>query len=509
MTANNTISLATSSASHGALQIALPAPACPVEQAASRDGQTLVYAATEEPFAFVPHTPADAADDLVQTARAAFEDGPWRKMAAAQRSAIMRKVHDTIVEHAQELAILQTAETSIPLQQAAGMHVPRSAENFTFFADIITGLAGESYEQTGRYLSIVTREAAGVALLITPWNAPLVLSSMKLAAAIALGNSVIIKPSEYAPLAVLRMVELLNEAGVPEGVVQVACGTGHGIGQALVKHPGVDVVGFIGGTATGRAIMADAAASLKKVGLELGGKSANIILESADLDRAVDGSLLGIFAGNGEQCLAGSRIMVQESIADDFIAKFAERTRNLKVGDPFDPATEIGPMAFKAHFDRLVEFGKVAHDDPAYTVVTGAGKADGLDKGYYFAPTIIETTDNLSDLCQNELFGPFVVIQRVKDLDDAITRANDNEFGLAAYIWSNDLPSVMRARRELRAGTIWVNTPMTRDLRAPFGGYKQSGIGRDGLPGSIELFTEEKSTLIPQEPLELPKLGQN
>ena len=319
----------------------------------------------------------------------------------------------------------------------------------------------------------------------------------------------IVKPSEYAPLAVLRLIELVHEAGVPAGVVQVVCGPGNGAGQALVKHPEIDVVGFIGGTETGKRIMADAAQSLKKVGLELGGKSANIILASADLGRAIDGSLLGIFAGNGEQCLAGSRIMVEDSVADEFIAKFSARVRSMIVGDPFDETTEIGPMAFAAHFHRLLDFAAKARNDAAYTVLAGATAAPGFDKGYFFSPTAVEAKDNMTDLCQQELFGPFVTIQRIRNLGDGIRRANESDFGLAAYVWTDDVPSMMQARRELRAGTIWVNTPMTRDLRSPFGGYKQSGIGRDGLPGSIELFTEEKTTLVPQDPLTLPKLGQH
>lgn len=493
-------------AHHG---IKFPAPAIPYTDGQDEDAQTLIYAASEEPFAIVPNAGDAEVEAAAAKAREAFETGPWRKMLPTERATIMRRVSDLIRDNAEELAALQTLETSIPFQQTRGMHVSRTADNFTFFADVLASLAGESYEQSGRYLAVVTREPVGVALLISPWNAPLVLASMKLAAAISLGNSVIIKPSEYAPLAVLRMVELIHEAGVPEGVVQVICGPGTGAGQALVKHSDIDVVGFIGGTETGKRIMADAAQGLKKVGLELGGKSANIILASADLERAIDGSLLGIFAGNGEQCLAGSRIMVEDSIADEFIEKFSARVRGMIVGDPFDDATEIGPMAFAAHYHRLLDFAVKAQDDGAYRVLAGAAAAPGFDKGYYFAPTAVEATDNMTDLCQQELFGPFVTIQRIADLDDGLRRANESEFGLAAYVWTDHVPSMMQARRELRAGTIWVNTPMTRDLRSPFGGYKQSGIGRDGLPGSIELFTEEKTTLIPQDPLTLPKLGQH
>lgn len=489
--------------------LSLPTPADHCTDIGDTDAQTLIYAATEEPFARVPHADEKAVDHAVGNARKAFEEGAWRRMPAAERAAILRNISVLVRENSEELALLQTLETSIPVQQSRTMHVIRTAENFTFFADVLAGLAGESYEQTGRYLSVVTREPVGVGLLISPWNAPLVLASMKLAAGIALGNSIIIKPSEYAPLAVLRLCELVEAAGVPKHVVQVVCGSGLGAGRALVRHPGVDIVGFIGGTETGKNIMVDAAQSLKKVGLELGGKSANIILNSADLERAIDGSLLGIFAGNGEQCLAGSRIMVEHDIADEFIEKFTARTKALVVGDPFQDDTEIGPMAFKAHYDRLLNWSKAAHSGVGYTVHTGAEAVSGRDAGYYFAPTVVEAENNELDLCQKELFGPFVTIQRIDGLDDAIGRANQSEFGLASYIWTDDLPSMMRARRELRAGTIWVNTPMTRDLRSPFGGYKQSGIGRDGLPGSIELFTEEKTTLVPQEPLILPKLGSS
>ncbi len=467
----------------------------------------LIYAATEQALVDVPDAGEAEVEAAVALAREPFAAGPWRRMPAAERSRLMAGFEAAILAHADELASLQVLETGMPFSQVRGMHVARTAENFRFFGELSTSLAGETYDQTGRYLSIVTREPVGVALLIAPWNAPLVLGSMKMAAAIALGNCVIVKPSEFAPLAILRLVEILEDAGLPKGVVQVICGTGAVAGSTLVKHPGVDVVGFIGGTATGRRIMADAAGTLKKVGLELGGKSANIILASADLERALDGTLLGFLAGNGEQCLAGTRIMLEEPIADEFIEKLVARVKNVRMGDPFAPDTELGPLAFKAHFDRVMAFADQAQGSSDYRVLTGARAASGFERGYYFEPTVVEAQDNASDLCQQEIFGPFVTVQRVKGLDDALARANASEFGLVSYIWSNDLPSVMRARRELQAGTVWVNTPMARDLRAPFGGYKQSGVGRDGLPGSVELFTEEKTTMIPQEPLDLPKLG--
>ena len=487
--------------------VALPSPVRSSNGHPTDTAQRLIYAATEEPYADVDHATEADVEAAVRRARQAFYNGPWRRMPAAERGAVLQRAADAIIAHGEELAILHALETSIPIAQARSMHVPRCADNIRFFAQYINSLAGESYDQTGRYLSIVTREPIGVGLLIAPWNAPLILSSMKMAACLALGNSMILKPSEYAPLSVLRMVELMHGAGVPEDVLQVLCGPGATTGQALVAHPEIDAVGFIGGTTTGKRIMATAAGSLKKVGLELGGKSANIILNSADFDRAVDGSLMGIFAGNGEQCLAGSRILVEAGIADRFIEAFTERVRRLRIGDPFETETEIGPLAFAAHFDRVLAFADMAKTDNQYKLLTGGGRVPGFDRGYYFAPTVVETSSNAAPLCQQEIFGPFVMIQRVANLDEALVCANDSEFGLASYIWSDDLPSVMRARRELCAGTVWVNTPMARDLRAPFGGYKKSGIGRDGLPGSIELFTEEKTTMIPHEPLTLSRLG--
>jgi len=495
------------SSSFDVSRITLPAPAIAAMGPALEGAQTLVNAVNEAPYAHVPHLGVPAAEAMAVRARAAFETGPWRRMTPAERGVTLRRISALILAHAEELAVLHTLETAVPIGQARGMHVPRTAENFSFFADILTGLAGETYDQSGRYLSIITREPVGVGLVIAPWNAPLVLSSMKLAACIALGNCCIVKPSEYAPLSVLRLCELIQEAGMPEGVVQVACGPGATTGRALVRHPDIDAVGLIGGTTTGRRIMADAADGLKKLGLELGGKSANIVLASADFDRALDGALAGIFANNGEQCMAGSRILVEDTIADRFIEAFVGRTQNLRVGDPFEATTEIGPIAFKAHYDRMLAFSEAARGSSAYRVLAGARRHEGFDAGYFFAPTVVETDDNMSPLCQEEIFGPFVTIQRVRDLDDALARANQTEFGLASYIWSDDLPSIMRARKVLRAGTVWVNTPMARDLRAPFGGYKQSGIGRDGLPGSIDLFTEEKSTIIPDQPLTLPKFG--
>lgn len=475
---------------------------------ADGEGQrwTICYPGTGKPVTQVQGTSLAGVDGAVKAARRAFDDGPWRRMATAERNAALYRCSDVINAHGEELAALQSLEAGLSFSHGTGMHVPRSAENFRFFADIMTGLAGQTYEQTGNFVSMVTHVPIGVGAVIAPWNAPLALASMKMAACLALGNSCILKPSENTPLALTRMVELLNAHVLPEGVLQIVHGHGADIGAALVGHPGVNAVGFIGGTGTGKRIMASAAQNLTKVGLELGGKSANIICESADLERAIDGALVSIFANNGQQCLAGSRILVQRSIADRFIPAFTERAANLRLGDPFDPATELGPIAFKAHMDRILGYADAARAD-GDAVLTGGRRADGFGDGFYMEPTVVQARSNATRVCQEEIFGPFAALLTFDTLEEAIAIANDSPFGLVGYIWSDHLPTVMHLSDALETGTIWVNTTMVRDLRAPFGGVKQSGIGRDGLPGSLELFWEEKSIMLPKVPVRLPRIG--
>lgn len=475
--------------------------------ASAASGQDLAYCATEQHLCTIGEDDDARVDAAVRKARATFESGVWRDKSAGERTATLYRISELLLENAEEFAALNTLETGSPIGQSRGMHVPRSAENFRFFGELLSAHAGETYSQTGGYLSVVTREPIGVGALIAPWNAPLVLSTMKLAACISLGNSIVVKPSEFAPLAVLRLVEIIKQAGVPDGVVEVVTGSGATTGAALVSHPEVDSIGFIGGTGTARKIMEAGAGTLKKVGLEAGGKSANIILDDAEYETALDGALLSIFANNGQQCLAGARILVQEGIADRFMADIAARTSALRVGDPFDPSSEVGPLAYKAHYDRVMGFADHAGSSAGYEVLAGGKRADGFDKGFFFQPTIVRVDSNTSRLCQEEIFAPFATLQVIKDLEEGVKIANQSEFGLVSYIWSNDMTSCMQASKAIRAGTVWVNTPMARDLRSPFGGYKQSGVGRDGLPGSIELFTEEKTTMLPYNKLTLPKLG--
>ncbi len=461
---------------------------------------------TEKQISVLREASAEEVDSAVRTARDAFENGPWRHMSVDERKKIMLQIKEVLLAHADELAYIESLNAGLTLNYVKNMHVQRTGWNFEFFAEVASQAAGEAYTQTKPYLSIVTREPVGVGALIGPWNAPLALCSMKIASCIAFGNTCVLKPSEFTPLSLRRVVELIHETDIPKGVVNLVNGRGHITGDSLVSHPEVDVVSFTGGTTTGAMIAARAGEGLKPVGLELGGKSANIITASADLDRALDGAILGIYSNNGQQCLAGSRILVERSIADEFIEKFVARSKNIKVGDPMASDTEIGPVCYRAHMDRVLSFVDIAKNEGG-ELLTGGQRDSRHDTGLYLEPTAVMAKSNDAQVCQDEIFGPFATFLTYDDLDEALAIANASEFGLVGYIWSDHLQTVMKASQEMRAGTIWVNTPMTRELRAPFGGYKKSGIGRDSAKDCLQFFTEEKTTTIPVDTFPLAKWG--
>lgn len=460
---------------------------------------------TEEPLTKLREADASEVDAAVLSARRAFDQGPWPRMDINDRKDILYSIRDHLRKNAEELMYLESLNVGLP-SASVRMQVGRMARNFEFFAEVASTVHGETYTQTKGYLTYVTREPKGVAGCIAPWNAPLALASMRVATCIPWGNTCVLKPSEYTPLSMRRMVEIFHEAGLPPGVVNLVNGRGAVTGNALVSHPGIDMVGFTGGTVTGRAIAATAGRNLKPIALELGGKSANIILETANLDRALDGALASIFGNNGQQCLAGSRILVQRSISARFIEKFVERARKIRIGDPLDPNTEVGPLAFKAHLDRVLSYVDVAKADGG-KLLTGGRRAPGFARGFFMEPTAVLAANNDARVCQEEIFGPFATFLEFDTLDDAIAIANRSNFGLVSYVWSDDLTAAMRCSREIRAGTVWINTPLMRELRAPFGGFKESGIGRDGPYSSLDFFTELKATIIPIDPAPLPQFG--
>jgi len=471
-------------------------------------GPTLdvVYPATAAVVGALVEADERTVGQAVAAARAAFDRGAWSRAPVAKRQDTLLRIHDVVRAHAAELAELECLNTGIVLRELRTRHVERAAYNFRFFAEFIGQSAGQVYTQTEGYQTVVVREPVGVAALLAPWNAPLALASMKVAAAIAFGNSCVLKPSEQTPLALHRFVELLHEAGLPPGVVNLVNGRGPVTGHALVSHPDVDLVSFTGGTETGRSIMAAAGRNLVPCTMELGGKSANIVFASADRERALDGALIGIFSNNGQQCLAGSRILVERRIADEFIGRFVERARAIRVGDPMDDATELGPLSSAVHQRRVLGFVDTAREDGC-TLLTGGRIPDPARPGFFVQPTAVLAPSNGARVAQQEIFGPFATFLVFDTVDEALTIANDTRYGLVSYVWSDHLPTVMRTAEGLRSGVVWVNTPMMRELRAPFGGYGESGVGREGGAACEAFYSEPKTITIPTVPPALRRLG--
>ena len=438
----------------------------------------------------------------VAAARRVFEAGEWRYASTADRQAALRRIAKGILEDSEELARLETLTTGLPITQARFL-AARAASIYDFFADFIGQYGEQMHRQERNALTLIGREPRGVAALISPWNAPLFLSSVKIAGAIGFGNSCVLKPSEQTPLSLQRLMRVIAAAGVPDGVVNMVNGSGAVTGAALVSHPDVDVISFTGGTDTGRHIAGAGAARLRPVATELGGKSATIVFADADLDRALDGALFSIFAHNGEACLAGSRILVEKSIADAFIDRFVARAARIRVGDPMDPATELGPLVSRAHRERVLSYLDVARGEGA-TILAGGARPG---TGYYVDPIVVRAPGNQLRVCQEEIFAPFATFLTFDGFDEAMALANDSSFGLVSYIWSGSLSVATRSMRALRAGTTWINTPLVRDMHAGFGGFKDSGVGRESGWGSLEIFTEMKATIIGDGGNFFPRFG--
>jgi acyl-CoA reductase-like NAD-dependent aldehyde dehydrogenase len=467
------------------------------------------YPATGRQITELAEADAGEVDLAVAAARRAFDKSDWSRWPIERRQNLLMAINAKILDHADELARLECLNLGVSMHELRDRQIKRAAYNFQFFAEYLGQRKGDVYDQVTGYRSIVIREAVGVAALIAPWNAPTALASMKVAAALAFGNTCVLKPSEQTPLALRRFVELLHEAGVPDGVINLVNGRGPVTGEALVAHPGVDLVSFTGGTETGRRIMTGAAQRLKPCALELGGKSANVIFASADMDRALDAALVSIYSNNGQQCLAGSRILLEKSIADNFISRFVDRAQKIRIGDPMLDATELGPLGSAAHRDRVLSYVDIARNEGA-ELLTGGARAPmpgDLAGGYFMQPTAVLAPSNRSRVCQDELFGPFAAFLTFDTYDQAMEMANDTQFGLVSYVWSDHLPTIEAASRDLRSGVVWVNTTMTRDLRTPFGGYKNSGVGREGGAYSEDFFTELKTITVPQAPITVRRIG--
>ena len=386
-----------------------------------------------------------------------------------------------------------------PIAESRSKDVPRTAYNFRFVADFAEQQHTEAFPKPWENVFTYTlRDPVGVSACISPWNFPMMLASWKVAPALAFGNTVVLKPAEQSPVTASILAECFAEAGMPEGVFNVVQGFGpDAAGERLTTHPGVDLVTFTGESATGRIIMANAAQTLKRVSFELGGKSAAIVMDDADMDRAIKGTIDGIFRNQGEVCLAGSRLLVQRSIYDEFLARYIEATEALIVGDPRDSTTQIGPLVSTEHLDKVMSYIELGHQEGAKLMTGGQRVTTGeLAKGNYVAPTVFADVDNSWRIAQEEIFGPVQVVVPFDTVDDAIALANANRYGLAGQIWTNNLNTAHKVAQEVRTGTMWVNCFFIRDLRAPFGGAKDSGIGREGGKYSEEFFTESKAVVV-------------
>ncbi|MEU9331822.1 aldehyde dehydrogenase [Streptomyces sp. NPDC048290] len=465
-----------------------PGPGAAVPVLSPRDGRTLTEVADGGPAEI---------DAAVTAARRAFDHGPWPRLAPAERGRVLLRLADLIETHRTELALAVTLETGKPITDAHDIELRALIGTVRWYGQLSDKLTDESPHTAPDALALVTREPAGVVGAVVPWNFPLTLAGWKIAPALAAGCTAVLKPSENSPLSALLLARLAREAGLPPGVLNVVNGTGPVAGRALGLHPGVDVLAFTGSTAVGRHFLRYAADSnLKRVWLELGGKSPNIVLPDApDLDRAAATAAWGIFFNQGEMCTAPSRLLVHTSIADRITEAVVRRARALRVGDPLDPATEMGALVGEAHLARVQDHIATGHAEGA-RLLTGGSRTLIATGGSYLEPTVFDAVTPAMRLAREEIFGPVLSVLTFDDLDEAVRLANATEYGLAAGLWTADLSTAHRVSRALRAGTVWVNCYEEGDLTVPFGGMKQSGNGRDKSAHALEKYTELKTTWI-------------
>ena len=452
-----------------------------------------------EVYGQIPNSTKEDVEKAYQAAAIAFP--AWSNTTLDERSKILSKIADLIIEKLDLLAKAESKDNGKPISLAMQVDIPRAASNFQFFANAITQFSSESHESVGyNAVNFTLRQPIGVVGCISPWNLPLYLFTWKIAPAIAAGNCVVAKPSEITPMTAYLLGEICNEAGLPKGVLNIVYGLGSTTGQAIVAHPNIKAISFTGGTKTGAHIARVAAPMFKKLSLELGGKNPNIIFADCDYDKMLATTVRSSFANQGQICLCGSRIFVEETIYEGFKKDFIKKVSELKVGNPSEETTNIGALVSKEHLEKVKSYIDIAESEGGKVLVGGNKvEVEGFEKGYYLQPTIIEVFDNKCSLNQEEIFGPVVTIMSFKTDEEALSFANDVKYGLSATLWTNNLNRTMQFSKQLQTGIVWVNTWMLRDLRTPFGGQKDSGVGREGGFEALRFFTEPKNICIQYE----------
>jgi betaine-aldehyde dehydrogenase len=421
----------------------------------------------------------------------------WSRMAAADRGRILLRLADLIERDAEELARLESLDTGHPLRDSRALDVPRTAACFRYFGGMADKLQGDVVPVEAGFLNYVTRDALGVVGQVVPWNFPLMFTSWKMGPALAAGNTIVMKPSEITPLSSLKIAELMSEAGMPDGVVNMVPGYGAVAGQYLAEHPGVAKIAFTGSTATGRRIVQASSGNLKKVQLELGGKGANIVFDDANLVAAVNGSAWAIFHNQGQACIAGSRVILHERIADEFLDKFTALARSIRLGNPLDAATEMGPLTSALHRDRVLGFVDIARQQGAEIIAGGkAPDAPALARGCYIEPTIVKARAATDRVAQEEVFGPFVTVLTFKDDAQALAIANSTDYGLGSGLWTSNLQRAHQVARDMHAGMVWINSYKRVNPGSPFGGVGQSGYGREMGFEAMREYTQVKSVWV-------------
>jgi 5-carboxymethyl-2-hydroxymuconic-semialdehyde dehydrogenase len=447
------------------------------------------------------------ADQDVHAAATAAEAAfpAWRAKTGEERRAILHRVAAAIEARREEIALIECMDTGQALRFMSGAAL-RAAENFRFFADRAPDAADGLALPAAEHLNYTRRQPIGPVAVITPWNTPFMLSTWKIAPALAAGCTVVHKPAEWSPLTATLLAQIMTEAGVPPGVINVVNGIGERTGKLLTEHPAIRATAFIGESRTGSLIMSQGAPTLKRVHLELGGKNPVIVFDDADLDRALDAVVFMIYSLNGERCTSSSRLLVHSSIHDRFVERLAERVARLKVGHPLDPATEVGPLIHQRHLDKVLSYFKIAQDDGARIEVGGA-RAEALAPGLYVQPTLVTHAKSTMRVAREEIFGPVLTVLPFDNESEAVKIANDTPYGLTAYIWTNDSGRALRMAHAVDAGMVWVNSENNRHLPTPFGGMKASGIGRDGGDYSFDFYMETKNICIAHGTHRVPKLG--